>query len=923
MNPARWQAVGELFEKAVSLPPEERTVCVERATAGDDELRREVLSLLASHKGAPGGFVQEKIRNAVVVFHEAKVSESHSMRVGPYRLVRELGHGGMGTVFLAERDDGQYVAQVAIKLVKPGMDTDFVLARFRRERQILARLQHPNIARLLDGGTTQGGLPYIVMEFVDGPRITRFAKEQKLDIAARLRLFLDVCAAVDYAHRHFVVHRDLKPGNILVDQSGVPKLLDFGICKLLASEPLPGMSGGDSAPGMMTPNYASPEQIRGEAVTLVSDVYSLGVVLYELLTELQPYWFVILNTKEMAKAISEYRAPLPSTTVQDKNLARQLRGDLDCIVMRTLEVNPQDRYESVALVSEDLRRHLAREPVRAHPQTVGYRVWKFLGRYPREIAALTTVIVALAVALGISLRESRVADDRLAQVRALANKLVFDVHDAVRDLPGATQARKEIIQIAIASLDQTAAAVKGDARAERELASAYRRLGDAQGNVTGANLGDHAGALASYHKALGLLENNARRKPSDHAVETERLVVYHRIGAIQFYTGKASDAIQTLQEGIRIGRPALDSEDNQLKAALADLYIESCEAKRNMGDSEGSLGDASEALRLFQQIEGSGRATAAMRQSLATAYAAVGMAEGQLGRRQDALGHFRGGAAQMEKLVASEPHNASFRRDLMLAYGHIGDISGNPNVENLGDRTGALQAYRRAAEIGKALYEADPANQQAGSDYGIVLSRVATLMDDNNLNDKAAAERESLRVLTETARVSPTDLSLQMYRAFGNELLGDTLSLKGDSADSEKAYSEAAAIAGAGRKSGRLAFVTIFILSNLKLAENSAARGRRGEALEFAHRAFEASTNLPRGSSSPFSSPRGLGAMGMTYAVLARGPARQPGDREQALSWLRKSLEGWRRVQTEPGFAEPHRREMREVEDALAHLEHR
>src|SRR5581483_8984519 len=204
MNPARWRAVGELFDKAVALPPGERTVRVERESCGDEELRREVMSLIANHKAA-GGFIQDKIRNAVLSFHELKPGENQSTHIGPYRLIRELGRGGMGTVFLAERDDEQYRATVAIKVVRPGMDTDFVLARFRRERQTLARLQHPNIARLLDGGATASGLPYIVMEYIDGPPITNYAEDHKLDVTARVCLFLQVCSAVDYAHRNFVV----------------------------------------------------------------------------------------------------------------------------------------------------------------------------------------------------------------------------------------------------------------------------------------------------------------------------------------------------------------------------------------------------------------------------------------------------------------------------------------------------------------------------------------------------------------------------------------------------------------------------------------------------------------------------------------------------------------------------------------------
>src|SRR5215469_13771372 len=321
MNPERWQAVGELFERAIALPPGERTIFVERDSAGDDELRKEVLSLLASHKKLTGGFVQERIKNAVVSFYQATSARPAS--IGPYRVIRELGRGGMGVVLLAERDDTDGIGKVAIKLVCPGMDTEFILARFRRERQALACLKHPNIARFIDSGTTSQALPYIVMEYVDGPRITEHARQLKLGINARLILFLSVCSAVDYAHRNFVIHRDIKPGNILVDPEGVPKLLDFGICKLLA-EPLSDIRASDTASRLlMTPSYASPEQVRGEAVNLLSDVYSLGVVLYELLTE-KP--FAKLDSHAHGRPVVHSRDPRASVAVDDGALKRRLSG---------------------------------------------------------------------------------------------------------------------------------------------------------------------------------------------------------------------------------------------------------------------------------------------------------------------------------------------------------------------------------------------------------------------------------------------------------------------------------------------------------------------------------------------------------------------------------------------------------------------
>jgi eukaryotic-like serine/threonine-protein kinase len=923
MNPQRWEAVGELFDKALALPMAERTACVERESAHDEELRHEVMSLIASHKAVPGGFVQEKIKNAVLSFHEVKVNEADPTHVGPYRLVRELGRGGMGTVFLAERDDQQYKSTVAIKLVRPGMDTDFVLARFRRERQTLARLQHPNIARLLDGGTTPSGLPYIVMEYIDGLPITAYAEKHHLDIEQRVRLFLQVCYAVDYAHRNFVIHRDLKPGNILVDSEGTAKLLDFGICKLLSADPAAALAGGETITGLMTPNYASPEQVRGEAVALLSDIYSLGVVFYELLTGRRPHRPERTTPHDVTRSIVEGNIQVPSASVQDRSLARQLRGDLDNIVMHALETEPQRRYESAALLSDDIRRYLLHEPVLARPQTAGYRGYKFLRRHLREVAAVCALFLVLAAGLAGSLREQRVADARLEQVRELANKLVFDVHDAVQDLPGATPARKVIVQTAITYLDSAAASVKEDARAERELASAYRRLGDVQGNVAGSSLGDTASALASYQKAKELLEDSLRRKPRDIAGQTERLVVYQRIGSMQAYTGKLTDASQTLQSAINIGASLAGTGDNGFKAALADLYIESGDARRNAGDYAGSLKDASDALRLYREIEASGTATPAMLQSLATAYSTVGMAEGKNGRLQQALDNYGSGTAIMERLVASEPQNASLRRDLMLAYGHVGDVSGNPNLENLGDRAAAVQAYRHAAEIGKQIYEADPSNERAGVDYGIVLSRIATTIDDHDLKSKTAAHKASLDVLKKVAFTSPNDLSIQVYIAYGEQQLGDTLRTAHDWQGAEKAYSEAISVAEPARKSGQISFSILVLQSDLRLAQTAVARADRARALSFAKRGFDVSTNLPKGAKSPFMSARGPAVMGLTYAALANSPLRQAGDREQALSWLHKSQDAWNQLRSSPGLSTPLLREVKEVETALAALEPR
>jgi tetratricopeptide (TPR) repeat protein len=499
----------------------------------------------------------------------------------------------------------------------------------------------------------------------------------------------------------------------------------------------------------------------------------------------------------------------------------------------------------------------------------------------------------------------------------MADKLVFDVHDAVRDLPGSTKARAVIVQTALHYLDASVTSVRGDGPAEKELARAYRRLGDVQGDFRGANLGDSSGALARYRQAITLLDDAIRRTPGDVDAVAERLVLYDRIGTLHAFTGQLRDAVQTLEEGIRFGRPYATTNHSEVRRALSALYLDCSDAKRNTNDYAAALRDASEALRLSQGVAAAQPSEPAARYSLANAYAAVGMAESGLNQLDQALAHFRQGTAAMETLVASDPRNVSWNRDLMLAYGHVADVLGNPGLQNLGDRTGALQAITKAAAIGKTLYEADRADQRAVADYGIVLSRVETMMDDRDPGAKLAVQQESIRVLEDAAKTNPSNVTLKIYLALVNQHLGDAYAAAADVGPAHRAYLRSADVAASGMKSGHGSLHILFIHANQRLALNAVARGRRDEALEFAGRALHAGEDAP-GSGPLRALPRGLSAMGLTYAALLQSPLRAASDRNDALSWLGKSLDAWRASLSEPGLGEPHRREMHEVELAVA-----
>ncbi len=466
MNPERWHRIEELFRTVADRPPAEREAHLTRVCGNDEELRREVLELLA-HETADG-FLEEPIKHAAFAVTNNSSDELLGQRIGSFRLIRLIGRGGMGTVYEAMRDDKQFDQRVALKLIKHGMDSDFVRQRFLRERQILAGLDHPHIARLLDGGATATGLPYFAMEFVSGEPITAYCQRLELSIEAKLKLFRDVCAAVAHAHQKLVVHRDLKPSNILVTPDGLPKLLDFGIAKLLTPDANESGSRTETAMRLMTPDYASPEQVRGGAITTATDVYALGIVLYELLTGERPYQFETYAPAAIERAICDTEAPRPSEAASRQHgatakLARQLAGDLDNIVMMALRKEPQRRYPSVEKFSEDIRLYLEGLPVTARADTFTYRAGKFVRRHRVAVAAAALVLLSLLgglFATAYAARQARAERDRANQAAATAEAVTQSLL-AVFDFADPSKSRGNVIT-AKELLDQGAGQVVRD-----------------------------------------------------------------------------------------------------------------------------------------------------------------------------------------------------------------------------------------------------------------------------------------------------------------------------------------------------------------------------------------------------------------------------------------------------------------------------
>lgn len=526
MTPQEWQRVKDVFAAALEQPASRRAGVLRDALADDPRLLVEVESLLAAHDESV--LIVETDAFDLAGRLNATAAQFVGRQFGSYRVIREIGRGGMGAVFLAERADGQFQQQVALKLIRYTLADAELEQRFRRERQILASLNHPNIARLLDGGVTEAGEPFLVMEYIEGEPLTQFAGRTHLGLRARLTLFVKVCSAVAYAHRNLVVHRDIKPSNVLITPGGEPKLLDFGLAKIVDHD-LPEGAGMNTATALraLTPAYASPEQILGHTITTASDIYSLGVVLYELLTGQRPYHLEQKELKEIVRAIETTAPARPSDTVlrglpagkpgpslpasSSTGLApapvssSELRGDLDNIVLMALRKEPDRRYLSVEQFAGDVDRHLHGLPVLARPNTFSYRTSKFIGRNRVAVVAVSLVVLALIAGLSVALWQFRRAQRQTAKAEAV-NEFLQNMLSSANPASSATSVRGsattviEVLNAAAARLKTEDLSTQPEVKAELQLiiGNSYLSLGNY--DLAEANLRQ---ALAAYETLFG------------------------------------------------------------------------------------------------------------------------------------------------------------------------------------------------------------------------------------------------------------------------------------------------------------------------------------------------------------------------------------------------------------------------------------
>lgn len=826
-TPAGHRLITDWFLRALELAPGERAAWLADLDHEHPAEAPAVRQLLDAHVQA-GGFMVLADGTAGVEPPPSRAGEA----VGPFVIEREIGHGGMGTVYLARRDGAGFSQHVALKLLAPH-EGAAAAARLRDERRILAGLNHPNIAHFVDGGTTDDGLPFIAMEYVDGRPIGSHCAQAALDVPGRLRLFLRVCGAVHFAHQHLVVHRDIKPSNILVTSEGTPKLLDFGIAKLLDAG-APGSAAGTVR--VLTPHYASPEQVRGDPITTATDIYSLGVLLFELLTSRGPYRGVTPQSDPLS-AMEAIRDAAPERPSAVAAMDRALGRDLDAIVLRALRKDPRERYASAEHLAQDLTRYLDGLPVEARRGSTMYRVQRFVGRHRAGVAAGVVAVAALCAAAVVSTRQAQVARDaqarseaRFADVRALANAFVFEFDDAVRDVPGTATARRLVIDRALRYLERLAADGPDDVALDREIAAAYERIADVQGNPYTSNLGDRGAAMTSYRRALELRQRIA---DSSAATDDDRL-----------HLAAASDGVGVLLWASGDFAGALDQHDRsrQIVSRLAearptseDLAYRAEAASYQVAQSLIKLGRFDEARRHYQSAAAflaSPRLPSPLTPAHQATLAIVAMklADGSFrgGSAAAALAGYQHSVQTLEALSAAAPGNGGLRRALAFVLHRVALAQAVG-----GDAAGAESTIRRTLAL-QGGGNAVPEDRQTDSDIASSTTTLAgiTLLA-GRANDARAVAADAMRRYDALVAAGADYVDQRSEHAVAVRRAGDAAAAAGDAGAARGLYGRAMALLDESPRDGEYVPERALVYlraSRLATAPSQAAAWRR-EAL--------------------------------------------------------------------------------------------
>jgi non-specific serine/threonine protein kinase/serine/threonine-protein kinase len=733
--------------------------------------------VLAGEPPAPGGGAQ-----------------SPGGRIGAYRLLRLLGKGGMGEVWLAERADQAYSKQVAIKFIS-GLHGQEAGDWFRRERQALAKLEHPHIARLLDGGETPDGHPFLVMEYVDGVPIDQWSEGKPLEVV--LELFVQVCSAIEHAHRALIVHRDIKPANVLVTAQGESRLLDFGIAKEVAESP--DERAGQTTTQAYTLHYASPEQMDGGDITVASDIYSLGALLYRLLSGRVPH----ANTSSalgQLQAIQTTQPQKPSRAVLDdarlaqgerRRRARRLHGDLDDIVLKCLRLEPGLRYGSARELIDDIGRYRSHRPVQARKGSAGYRASRFLRRHWLALAAAAAVLVSLAGGLYSTYlqkqeaeRQRMLAQRRFDLSRALVNDVLFEFLDKLADAPGTMQARRHLVDRTKTYIGKIAADAQDDPGLLVDLSLVERRLGDIAGSPTAANLGDSAAAAQHYQRAVDLVRRALKLKPGDEEAQLALARALHSQGDFYFWNDDLARAQKLYQEELPLleaharAKPSLNSE-RALSAArlgIADVYFWSSRL-------EPALKGYRQACEPLFKLRSP---SFDFQDAIAICHTRIADALAWLERYPEAEAEIDKAIAIYRPFHAAEPGNLTMVHAMSVVLTKRGEI-----LAWSGKSAQSFAAYSELVGIAQAAHRADPSDVRAARDAGLAFNKRGDAYAEAKRFPEAIADYQNARtIIQRLSREDPGQREYERDFALSSHRLGIALFDSGDRAGSVRYFDE-------------------------------------------------------------------------------------------------------------------------------------
>ena len=653
-------------------------------------------------------------------------SGRNHMLCGPYRLGRLLGRGGMGTVYLAERVDGEITQRVAVKLLRPGADDPPMRQRFLAERQILATLSHPNIARLLDAGHRADGQPYLVMEYVEGEAIDVFSAG--FGIRQKIALFLKVCAAVGYLHRNLVVHRDLKPLNILVTDEGEPKLLDFGIAKMLDLTCDCTMTGTR----ILTPDYASPEQVAGGPVTTATDIYSLGAVLYKLLTGELPHRFEDESAGAIASAISAGRITPPS------KLTPAVKGDLEMILMKSLRVEPGERYAAVEHLADDLENYLESRPIRARKGDTWYRARKALRRHWLPVVAATLAVAGLSGGVLVANRQRAIAQRRFSEVHQLANVFLYDFERSIRDVPGTLDARNLVASTGQRYLRQLAMESGRDPTLDREIAEGYERLADIQDAVQSGG-GKSPGVTDSLLQALEIHRRLGDDQSENPALRRKYIEMASFLGYRYQDEHNAKEATRWADEAVRLADKWVDAEPQSVDAlaAATAAFMRGATTQEVGGQTANALRSLEESVAFGERAMSAAPGDQAVAMLVSEAHNISCNLLVLVHRYSDALGHARRDLELIEPLWRRHPDNPRLRLRFLNANSAVGIAERRLGEADSRHLELALPYLQRAFALAGETMHADPRNTQNKGRFVVDSSRLGFLLVDLKRFDEA------------------------------------------------------------------------------------------------------------------------------------------------------------------------------------------